>query len=315
MGEPFDSRAFGETPNMKLLLTFLAFALPQVIRADLASDLQANGLTTLLSLVVDAGLADTLASVEPATIFAPTNEAFAALPQETLNALTSDPELLKSTLLYHVIPNAAISSNQLKPDQSVETAAGAPLRVNVYPSYGTTVTVNGVPVVTPDVPAGSGSVVHVVEKVIPTIKAGDNVAAVVSSNEKYSTLLAAVKAAGLVDALASTDGITVFAPTNDAFAKIPEDTLASIPADKDLLTSILTRHVVPNVIYSEGLCWKTYPTLNPAEKLSTQLYKLQSYGKTVGMSAKVKTSAGVAKIVQPDIVATNGVIHGIDTVV
>ena len=112
-----------------------------------------------------------------------------------------------------------------------------------------------------------------------------------------------------------SDGITVFAPTNEAFAKIPEDTLASILADKDLLTSILTRHVVPDVIFSEGLCWKTYPTLNPAEKLSTQLYKLQSYGKTVGMSAKVKTSAGVAKIVQPDIVATNGVIHGIDTVV
>ena len=170
----------------------------------MASDLEANGLTTLLSLVVDAGLADTLSSVEPATIFAPTNEAFAALPKETLNALTSDPELLKSTLLYHVIPNVAISSDQLKPDQSVETATGAPLRVNVYPSYGTTVTVNGVPVVTPDVPAGSGSVVHVVEKVIPSVKAEDNIAAVVSSNEKFSTLLTAVKAAGLVDALAST---------------------------------------------------------------------------------------------------------------
>ena len=112
-----------------------------------------------------------------------------------------------------------------------------------------------------------------------------------------------------------SDGITVFAPTNDAFAKIPGDTLNSILADKDLLTSILTRHVVADIIFSEGLCWKTYETLNPAEKLSTQLYRLQSHGKTMGTSAKVKTSAGVGKIVQPDIVATNGVIHAIDTVI
>jgi len=303
--------------NIHLWAAVFAFSLPQVISGDLASDLQTNGLTTLLSLVVDAGLADTLASVEPATIFAPTNEAFAAVPQETLDALASDTDLLKSVLLYHVVPNAAIYSSQLKADQSVGTAAGAPLRVNVFPAYGTTVTVNGVRVVKPDVPAGSGSVVHVVDKVLPTVEAGDNVAAVVSSNDQFSTLLAAVKAAGLVDALASTDGITVFAPTNDAFAKIPGDTLNSILADKDLLTSILTRHVVPEIIFSEGLCWKTYKTLSPssAEKLSTQLYKLQSYGKTVGTSAKVKTSAGVGKIVQADIVATNGVIHAIDTVV
>merc|ERR1711994_372578 len=77
-------------------------------------------------------------------------------------------------------------------------------RVNVFPKYETVVTVNGVPVVKADVPAGSGSVVHVVEKVILPIKAGDNVAAVVSSDSQFSTLLAAVQAAGLADALATT---------------------------------------------------------------------------------------------------------------
>lgn len=294
---------------------FVSLAFPQVIFADLAGDLKANGLTTLLDLVVKADLAGTLGSVEPATIFAPTNEAFKAVPEETLNALLSDKELLKSVLLYHVVPNAAVYSYQLKADQSVGTAAGAPLRVNVFAKHQNIVTVNGVRVIQPDVPAGSGSVVHVVDKVLPTIKAGDNVAAVVSNDAQFSTLLTAVKAAGLVDALASTDGITVFAPTNDAFAKIPADTLNSILANKDLLTSVLTRHVVPEIIYSEGLCWKTYDTLNPKEKLYTQLYKLTSYGRTVGQSAKVKTSAGIGKVVQADIVATNGVIHAIDTVV
>ena len=170
----------------------------------MASDLKTNGLTTLLDLVVKADLAGTLGSVEPATIFAPTNEAFDAVPQDTLNALLADTELLKNVLLYHVIPNVAIQSSQLKADQSVETANGAPLRVNVFPKYETVVTVNGVPVVKADVPAGSGSVVHVVEKVILPIKAGDNVAAVVSSDPQFSTLLAAVQAAGLADALATT---------------------------------------------------------------------------------------------------------------
>jgi len=268
-----------------------------------------------LDLVVKADLAGTLGSVEPATIFAPTNEAFDAVPQDTLNALLADTELLKNVLLYHVIPNVAIQSSELKADQSVETANGAPLRVNVFPKYETVVTVNGVPVVKADVPAGSGSVVHVVEKVILPIKAGDNVAAVVSSDPQFSTLLAAVQAAGLADALATTDGITVFAPTNDAFAKIPSDTLSAILADKDLLTSVLTRHVVPEVIYSEGLCWKKYATLNSSEMAATQLYKLTTNGKTVGQRAKVKTSAGVAVIEKADIVATNGVIHAIDTVV
>jgi len=209
----------------------------------------------------------------------------------------------------------AVFSSQLKADQSVGTAAGAPLRVNVFSKTETVVTVNGVRVIKPDVPAGSGSVVHVVEKVLPTIKSGDNVAAVVSGDPQFSTLLAAVKAAGLVNALASTDGITVFAPTNDAFAKIPAYTLNSILADKALLTSILTRHVVPEIIFSEGLSWKAFGTLNPSEKLSTELYKLTSYGRTIGQRAKVKTSAATGVVVQADIVATNGVIHAIDTVV
>merc|ERR1711962_1358798 len=126
-------------------IALFAVALPQVIYGDLASDLKTNGLTTLLDLVVKADLASTLGSVEPATIFAPTNEAFDAVPQDTLNALLADTELLKNVLLYHVIPNVAIQSSELKADQSVETANGAPLRVNVFPKYETVVTVNGVP--------------------------------------------------------------------------------------------------------------------------------------------------------------------------
>jgi len=300
-------------------IVFAVFTLPQVIYGDLAGDLQANGLTTLLKFVVDAGLADTLGSVEPATIFAPTNDAFAALPYEVVAALTSDRELLRNTLLYHVIPNAAIPSSALKADNKVDTATGAPLRVNVYKKYKPIVTVNGVKVIQPDVRAGSGSIVHVVEKVLPTLEKGDNIAAVLTKDGRFGTLLAAVTAADLAGAVSTTDGLTVFAPTDDAFAKIPSSALQDLllPQNKGALTDILTRHVVPEPIFSEAICWKTYKTLSPKATLTTELYKLRQGRYYVGSLVKVTTSdaAEKAKVVDADIVATNGVIHAIDTVI
>merc|ERR1711973_916624 len=288
--------------------------LPNVIFGDLAGDLQANGLTTLLKFVVDAGLADTLGSVEPATIFAPTNAAFAALPSETVAALTSNPDLLKNTLLYHVIPNAAIPSSALKADNKVDTATGAPLRVNVYQKHGrTTVTANGVRVIKPDVQAGSGSIVHVVEKVLPTVEKGDNIAAVLTKDGRFGTLLAAVTAADLAGAVSTTDGLTVFAPTDDAFAKIPSSTLEFLlkPGNKDALTAILTRHVVPKAVFAAGIGCKPLQTLNPDSNIYT--YR-RGYG-----NVYVKTYAdgkyNKAQVVDADIVATNGVVHAIDSVV
>merc|ERR1711994_705543 len=295
---------------MGFSIAFAVFALPQVIYGDLAADLQANGLTTLLKFVVDAGLAETLGSVEPATIFAPTNEAFAALPSEVVVALTSNPDLLKNVLLYHVIPGSAIPSSALKADNKVETASGAPLRVNVYNKYHPVVTANGVRVIKPDVRVGRGSIVHVIDEVLPYLTVADNIPAVLTKDPRFSTLLAAVGAAGLGGALADEgSAFTVFAPTNDAFAKIPQSALADLlkPENKQKLTDILLRHVVPEVVFSKGICWKTYKTLNPKANLYTQLYK--------GGLVVAKTSAGQARVVDADIVATNGVVHAIDTVI
>ena len=78
--------------------------------------------------------------------------------------------------------------------------------------------------------------------------ATDPVATAASNNPVLSTLVTAVKAAGLVDTLNSAPAITVFAPTNDAFAKIPADTLNKVLADKETLTTILTNHVVAGKI-------------------------------------------------------------------
>merc|ERR1719322_1600935 len=160
---------------------------------------------------------------------------------------------------------------------------------------------------------------HVVEKVLPTLEKGDNIAAVLTKDGRFGTLLAAVTAADLAGAVSSTDGLTVFAPTDDAFAKVPKETLNFLlkPENKGTLTDVLTRHVVPEALFSEAICWKTYKTLNPKASLSTELYKLRSYHTIVGSRVKVTTSDAKEKaiVVDAGIVATNGVIHAIDTVI
>merc|ERR1711962_396741 len=203
-----------QTMELARVLLIICSVFP-AIRADLAADLKNRGLTTLLDLVVKADLAETLGSVEPATIFAPTNAAFEKVPQDVLNSLLNNKQLLKDTLLNHVIPNAAIKFNDLKEDNKVNAAGGNPLRITVQRSNGLTRTViNGVQVLRTDIRAGMGSVVHTVNGVIPIVKESDNVAAVVSSNSDFSTLLAAVKAAGLANALASTGKINCICSEN-----------------------------------------------------------------------------------------------------
>merc|ERR1711994_375139 len=287
---------------------------------NIADELTNAGLTTLLDLVVKADLVDTLLSVAPATIFAPTNDAFAELLADpaTAKALEDDPNLLKNTLLYHVIPNAAIKSTDLAADQSVATATGAPVRVNVYQKYTPVVTVNGVKVVKADVETSAG-IVHVVEKVIPTVAEGDNIAAVLTKDGRFNTLLAAVTAADLAGAVSTTDGLTVFAPTDDAFAKLPAGTVEKLLGDIPTLASILKRHVVPQPLFAEAICWNSYATLQDGESITTELYSLRSGRSYVGKRVKAYTTSSgklnKAVVVDADLVATNGVIHAIDTVI
>ena len=123
---------------------------------------------------------------------------------------------------------------------------------------------------------------------------------VAASNDSFSTLVTAIKAAGLVDTLKSDGPFTVFAPTDEAFAKLPEGTLESLLADKEKLTQILTYHVVSGKVSS------------------SQAARLTSATTVQGGNLAIDSSNGVtingAKVVQADIEASNGVIHVIDTV-
>ncbi|HSE23976.1 MAG TPA: fasciclin domain-containing protein [Pyrinomonadaceae bacterium] len=118
----------------------------------------------------------------------------------------------------------------------------------------------------------------------------------------FSTLAAALRAAGLLEALKSEGPFTVFAPTDDAFAKIPPQTLSELlqPQNKEKLTAILTYHVVPGRVTAHDVA-----NLNSATTLQ---------GQTVKISKQDGVKINDAKVIAPDVEATNGVIHVIDSV-
>ena len=134
---------------------------------------------------------------------------------------------------------------------------------------------------------------------------GDDIVEIAAGNEDFSTLVAAVSAAGLVDTLKSDGPFTVFAPTNAAFAALPEGTVDALllPENKDQLVSILTYHVVPGAVTSDQLI---------GQRLSVATVQ----GDEVHVDA---TGGGVtvdgANVTTADIIATNGVIHVIDAVI
>jgi uncharacterized surface protein with fasciclin (FAS1) repeats len=138
--------------------------------------------------------------------------------------------------------------------------------------------------------------------IVADSQAGD-IVDVAASNKSFSTLVAAVKAAGLVETLKGEGPYTVFAPTDEAFAKLPKGTLESLlkPENKQKLVAILTYHVVPGKVMAKDV---------KSGKVKT----------ASGSSFKMKVSKkGVwvdnAKVVATDVKADNGVIHVIDTVI
>lgn len=125
---------------------------------------------------------------------------------------------------------------------------------------------------------------------------------VASSTEGFSTLVAALGAAGLVDTLNGEGPFTVFAPTDDAFAALPPGLVDALllPENKETLTKILTYHVVPGAVMAADVTDGDVATVE---------------GQTVALSTADGVTVNGAKVIQADIVADNGVIHVIDAVI
>merc|ERR1712012_794374 len=287
----------------------LSLLISSCLTANIVEVLQKHKATTLVDLAVKAGLADTLIGDGPFTVFAPSNDAFSALPSDLVDTLMQDTELLKKVLLYHVV-SGEVPSNAASNNIKLDSVEGAPLLVNLYLKskyYNGFITINGKRVTNADNKADNG-LVHFIDGVM-MIPQGDLVD-VLAADPKFSTLVTAVKEAGLVDTVKAADAFTIFAPTNEAFAKVPEDTLNSLLADKEALSAVLLRHVAPGYLYSKGIMWAELETAG-GEMIASQVFR-KGVVKVVSSNDGSRT---VARVVDTDITATNGVIHAIDTVI
>lgn len=267
--------------------------------------------STLVAALDAAGLVDTLAGEGAFTVFAPTNAAFDALPEGTVDALLADPEGdLTQILLYHVVDGVARAEDVVGLD-SVTTLQGEDVGIAVVD--GSVMLNDAAMVVTTDIEAANG-VIHVIDAVIlpPSMSAEEesmeeptmSIAEIAAGNEDFSTLVAALSAAGLVDTLAGEGEFTVFAPTNAAFDALPKGTVDALLADPEGdLTQILLYHVVDGVAKAEDVVGLESATTLQGEDVAIAIV---DDGVLLNDSAMVVTT---------DIMATNGVIHVIDAVI
>ncbi len=155
-----------------------------------------------------------------------------------------------------------------------------------------------------------------VEEVVSEVQEMPTIVSVAAGNENFSTLVTAVQAAELVETLNSDGPFTVFAPTNDAFAKLPEGTVETLvkPENKEKLTGILTYHVVSGA-YNASDVIEAINSNNGSFEVETV------QGGTITLSLRdgnvllTDASGGTATVIIADVLASNGVIHAIDTVV
>jgi transforming growth factor-beta-induced protein len=287
------------------LIAALAMAAPSASIAKEASEQSIveiaagnKDFSTLVAAVKAAGLVETLNGEGPFTVFAPTNAAFAKLPAGTVETLLKpeNKEKLAAVLTYHVVAGKVMAAD-VKCGM-VKTVGGGSFKIGVSKAG---VTVDKANVVATDI-VGKNGVIHVIDQVILP-EAKPTVVGIAASNKDFSTLVAAVKAAGLVETLSGEGPFTVFAPTNAAFAKLPKGTVETLlkPENKEKLAAILTYHVVAGKVMAADVAPGMVETVNGKK------FKVSVSKKSVMIDG--------ASVVKTDIVGSNGVIHVIDSVI
>lgn len=264
--------------------------------------------TTLVEAVTAADLGGTLSGSGPFTVFAPTNDAFAALLSElgiTKAQLLADKPLLTSVLTYHVLP-AKVEKAGVPAGKAITTVQGGFFKVDAVAAdlVVTDARNRTAKIIATDLPASNG-VVHAVDRVI--LPGNKTVVQTAQGLPDFSILVEAVVAADLATTLSGKGPFTVFAPTNAAFAALLDElkiSKAALLADKPLLTAVLTYHVLPQLRLKAEV-----PTGTPIATVN---------GKTFSVSPALAITDGrgrSASITGTDVLASNGAIHVINKVI
>lgn len=195
--------------------------------------------TTLIDLVAAANLADTLVNGGPFTLFAPTDEAFAQVPPEVVEALLADEELLVQVLTYHLLPGKQNLFSLLLKGGAV-TVEGSRVEVE-WTRDGVEINDSELTAFDEDSP---NATINVIDEVLSPPPAPDAGILEELEAEGYTTLVAAIEAAGIAGDLLALGPVTILAPTNEAFAALGDEALADLIANPEALANILVYHVI-----------------------------------------------------------------------
>ncbi|MEP7136011.1 MAG: fasciclin domain-containing protein [Chloroflexota bacterium] len=280
-------------------------AMPEPVLKDIVDTAVADGrFTTLVTAVQAAGLVDTLKGEGPFTVFAPTDDAFAKLPAGTVEDLLKPENKQKLTdiLLYHVVSGKVMAADVVGL-KSATTVFGKDVAVKVDMGN---VYINDAKVIITDIETSNG-VIHVIDTVLlpPAEEAAKKtIVDIAVADGRFTTLVAALQAAGLVETLSGAGPFTVFAPTDEAFAKLPAGTVEGLlkPESLETLKNILLYHVVSGKV------------------MAADVVGLTSAPTVLGQDIKITVKDGKVflndnvQVIITDIEASNGVIHVIDAV-
>uniref|UniRef100_A0A8C7FYP1 Periostin n=1 Tax=Oncorhynchus kisutch TaxID=8019 RepID=A0A8C7FYP1_ONCKI len=232
------------------------------------------------------------------TFFAPSNDAWDLLDGEVRSALVSNVNIELYNALHYHMANKRLQTKDLKNGLVVDSMYNdLGLYINHY-SNGI-VTVNCARIIHGNQVATNG-VVHVIDRVITGVS--NTIQDVIEVEDDLTTLSDVALASGLLDKLGQPGQYTLFAPTNDAFAKLDSDVLQRLMGDKGVLQALLNFHMLNSVQCSEGI-------------MSGQTFEtLEGHNIEIGCDGESLTVNGIKMVLKKDIVTTNGVIHLIDEV-
>jgi len=255
--------------------------------------IERGNFTSLVGSVQAASLVETLSGDGPFTIFAPTDDAFSALPEGVLEDYLSDIPMLTDVLMYHLV-NGAFYANELVNREDIQSMQGEKIDIAVN----WIIKVNEANIDIIDIECGNG-VIHVIDSVIlPPSMTMPTVYEVILSDERLSTLASMIDLAGLENALGGEGPFTLLAPTNDAFNLISENMQDDLLSNDEMLTNLLLNHVVPGIYNKTNI--DSYGHSIPTATLYGDYFSEDQY-------------SGL-EFVQTDIKCDNGVVHLINRV-
>ena len=283
-----------------MFLCFRKCKLGDVVKVAIA----AGNLNTLVQIIADLGIADKLKGLKAQTIFAPSDEAFAKLPEGTLASLTNEQKM--KIIARHCYNVTALEAD-VQPGP-LKTMGGEVIDIFIEDKTGQdviTIEYKGSlsSVVAADVMASNG-VIHVIDEVILP---GDVVEVAIAAGN-FKTLVQIITDLGLVDRLKGLKAQTIFAPSDEAFAKLPEGTLASLTNEQKM--KILARHVLYNVTVLEA---DVKP--GPLKTLGGEVIDIIIEDNTGTDVIQIEYKGSLSSVVTADVTASNGVIHVIDNVI